>query len=31
MLDGIEKIQTIHKNDLFIPDGYKQAKVVYEK
>lgn len=29
-LNGIEKIQTIHKNDLFIPEGYKQAKIVYE-
>jgi hypothetical protein len=29
-LDGIKKIQTIHKIDLFIPEGYKQAKIVYE-
>lgn len=29
-LDGIQKIQTIHKNDLFIPEGYKQAKIVYQ-
>jgi len=29
-LNGIEKIQIIHKTDLFIPEGYKQANVVYE-
>lgn len=29
-LDGIERIQIIHKNDLFIPNGYKNAKLVYQ-
>lgn len=30
-LRNIEKIQIIHKNDLFIPEGWKQATIVYQK
>lgn len=29
-LNDIERIQIIHKNDLFIPNGYNNAKLVYQ-